>query len=102
MDRQNGLNRVFDLEQPLTAGRLEDNRLVLNDRAVSGHHCRFFWDGRQVLVEDAGARNPIWIQRGTARLAVPRGTPTPLENGDLLRLGAMQVWVELIAERTGR
>ena len=102
VDRQNGLNRVFDLEQPLTAGRLEDNRLVLNDRAVSGHHCRFFWDGRQVLVEDAGARNPIWIQRGTARLAVPRGTPTPLENGDLLRLGAMQVWVELIAERTGR
>ncbi len=94
-DGQSGLDQTFALERPLTVGRLEDNLLCLSDGAVSGHHCRFFWEGGQVLLEDVGARNPIWIQRGADRLAVRRGEPVPVQTGDVLHLGSMRVRVEL-------
>ena len=93
------LDQVFELRVPLTIGRLEDNVLRLNNRTVSGHHCRLRGEGRSVVLEVTGARNPVRLRRGRTEQTLAQGTPpVPLQNGDVLCLGDLPVRVTLLLE----
>jgi len=44
-------------EEPITIGRSSDNVIVLDDPAVSGHHCFIVKDGDKVLLRDLDSTN---------------------------------------------
>lgn len=91
------LDQVFELRVPLTIGRLEDNVLQLNNRTISGHHCRLRVEGRSVVLEITGARNPVRLRRGRTEQMLAQGSPpVPLRSGDVLCLGDLPVQVTLL------
>lgn len=78
-----GERRTISFTGELSVGRGEGNRLRLNDAAVSGSHCVFYWDGGSLYVRDNGSTNGTYVNN---RLVVP-GTPWRLESGDAIKLG---------------
>ena len=73
--------------RPISVGSAEDNDLVLRDRAVSRHHCRFEPLAGGCLVRDLESRNGTWLaglRVGVARVPV----------GSRLRLGRTEVCLE--------
>lgn len=61
--------------RPISVGSASDNDVVLSDRAVSRHHCRFEPLADGCLVRDLGSRNGTWmagLRVGAA--GVPIGT----------------------------
>lgn len=89
------LDRSFELSEPLTIGRSEENVLQLPNSTISRSHCRIRWNGTQALLEDTGARNPVRILRGTAELMVGKSAPAALASGDILLLGGMRLRITL-------
>lgn len=75
-------------------GRGHDADVVLDDASVSRHHARIVaWDG-VVTIEDLKSKNGTFV----ADLAVT--TPSRLQDGDLLRLGAVSVRFRRLAPTT--
>lgn len=68
-------------------GRGGDGVIVLDSPAISRHHARLSIAGDRATVEDLGSKNGTWI--GTD----PVTGPTPLRDGDELRLGSVVVVV---------
>jgi transcriptional regulator with GAF, ATPase, and Fis domain len=54
--------RVFQIgDAPVSVGAEADNAIVLTDRAVSRHHCRFEPSSAGVSVRDLGSTNGTWV-----------------------------------------
>jgi len=64
-------------DRALTLGRADGTDLVLDDPAVSRHHCRVQLGGRRLLVEDLGSTNGTFIDG------------TPLTGGRELPVGSL-------------
>lgn len=80
---------MFPLVSCCTLGRATDNHIVLSDACVSLYHARVeLRDGRWWLL-DLGSRN------GTQLNGAPLSKPTPLVNGDLIRIGQVQLRFEV-------
>ncbi len=79
----------------LTIGRTPENALVLDDDSVSRAHARISFHDGQFLVEDLHSKNGTWLN-GAALAA-----PTPLCDGDHLRLGAVDLQVEVPSRAVG-
>jgi FHA domain len=47
--------------QPLTIGRLRDNRIVIDHPAVSGRHARVYREGVYCVLEDLGSTNGTFV-----------------------------------------
>ena len=57
------------------------------DKSVSKTHCTVRVEGWEMLVEDLGSTNGTFVlRRGQAPRRVTRGTPEPLQVGDVLNL----------------
>jgi uncharacterized SAM-binding protein YcdF (DUF218 family) len=87
---RNGLaNQAFDLWSSATLGRAPDNTIVLPDASVSAHHAAIRRQQGQWWVEDlrstnGTAVNDSWVQGAS-----------PLQPGDLLRLGEVVLRLEV-------
>ena len=57
----------------------------MGDDEISARHARLFIQGRRLLLEDLGSTNGTWLN-GVRLLA-----PTPLQEGDLLRIGQTEL-----------
>jgi type VI secretion system protein len=88
--------RRIEVADHLTIGRGSDNDLVLSDpeRHLSKNHCAIAFDGRTYTVTDMST-NGVFLNNGPERL--PRGTPVPLAEGNLLRLGDYTITITAIA-----
>jgi two-component system, cell cycle response regulator len=78
------LGRRFLLDAPeVTIGRALEAGICIPDSSVSREHAKIISAGNTIALEDNGSSNGTFInsQRISAR--------TPLENGDMLRLGAI-------------
>ena len=53
----------------ITIGRHADNDIVVNDKRVSGHHCRVYEDNGKFFVEDTNSTNGVKI--GDVRITAP-------------------------------
>jgi hypothetical protein len=73
--------QAFDLDDEITIGRSEKNRLRLEDSYVSQAHARIFPQGDKVMVEDMGSTNGTYVNR--SRITAP----TELVRGDKLKIG---------------
>jgi|APLak6261679142_1056127.scaffolds.fasta_scaffold00021_29 pSer/pThr/pTyr-binding forkhead associated (FHA) protein len=56
-----GSQQEQDVTEQLTIGRSEGNDLILSEGGVSRKHARFFTQGEDFMVEDAGSANGTWV-----------------------------------------
>ncbi len=87
------LKDSYDLAPCLTIGRGKDNLVVLADPKASRHYAmiRYLGDGRYYLM-DTGSANGTLLND---RLVL---TPSPLHDGDEVRIGSHRLRVHLTAE----
>lgn len=88
------VNKTFSLDNILTIGRMSDNVLQISENTVSSKHCKIYYDGIRVLLEQTGARNPVKVEREGNVLQLDK--PLPLSDGDIIYLGSLRVKVNLI------
>jgi len=75
-------------QRRITVGRTANNDIVLDDTSVSRFHAYLQQDERQEwTLTDAGSRNGSFV--AGRRIAAKR--PVPLSNGNVLRIGAVQL-----------
>jgi uncharacterized protein YegL len=70
----------------VTVGRNDDNRLVLANVSISGHHALLEVLPNALFVTDLGSTNGTLLNDQP----LPEGTPTPVNEGDRLTFGALQ------------
>tara|TARA_R110002049_G_scaffold10127_3_gene50389 strand:- start:95247 stop:96644 length:1398 start_codon:yes stop_codon:yes gene_type:complete len=77
----------------MTVGRSDVNDLVLPDpeKMISGRHCAIEDQGGNIVVIDLST-NGTFLNYGKIALGQ---TPTPLNNGDILSIGAYELMVEI-------
>jgi ABC-type multidrug transport system ATPase subunit/pSer/pThr/pTyr-binding forkhead associated (FHA) protein len=75
------LQRGFDGKQQLTIGRAPDNDIHLDGLQISNHHARLSNAGGNVLIEDAGSTNGVYVNG--ARITGRR----PITNRDIVQIG---------------
>lgn len=73
--------KTFSLDDELTIGRAEGNKLVLNDSYVSQFHARIAPRGEAFVVEDMGSTNGTYLNK--RRLTAP----AELARGDRVKVG---------------
>lgn len=66
-----------------TVGRTRDNEVVLNDPAVSSHHCEFVSDRSGLVVRDLNSSNGTYVNGRRVKEA-------PVYDGDALKIGQFQ------------
>jgi hypothetical protein len=87
---RNGLaNQTFDLWSSATLGRAPDNSIVLPDGSVSAHHASLRQEHGQWFVEDLHSTNGTAVNESFVRGS------TPLYPGDVVRLGEVQLRLEM-------
>jgi type VI secretion system protein len=86
----------MEVASRLTIGRGADNELVLPDpeRQLSKNHCVITFDGNAGWIVDTST-NGVFINENPDRL--PRDVPTPLAEGNVLRLGGYQITVAAVS-----
>ncbi len=88
-----GNGATYTLGPRFTIGRLASNTLALSDdSAVSREHAAISGGGRVYIVEDLGSRNGTFVERGQQKWQLM--TPTTLEEGDILVVGAARLRFE--------
>jgi pSer/pThr/pTyr-binding forkhead associated (FHA) protein len=66
--------REYAVGSGLTIGRLPDNKVVIDNPAVSGHHARVFLEGSSVVIEDLNSTNGTFLHgRPIARHVLQHG-----------------------------
>ncbi|WP_437636465.1 sigma 54-interacting transcriptional regulator [Sorangium sp. So ce854] len=82
--------RTFELQGELiTLGRSPDNRVVLDDRHVSGAHARIVSGPEGVVLEDLRSTNGTSVARRGERIELgPGRSAVALQTGDVIELGS--------------
>ena len=72
----------------ITVGRTGNNDIVLQDVSVTKFHAAFKEEEGRITLADAGSRNGTTVD---GRPLPPRGDGEPLESGNLLRFGNIEL-----------
>ncbi|WP_438018216.1 sigma 54-interacting transcriptional regulator [Sorangium sp. So ce315] len=82
--------RTFELQGELiTLGRSPDNRVVLDDRHISGAHARIVSSPEGVILEDLRSTNGTSVTRRGERIELgPGRSAVALQTGDVIELGS--------------
>jgi pSer/pThr/pTyr-binding forkhead associated (FHA) protein len=86
--------KEYGLEEEVTIGRLPDNRILIDNPAVSAHHARIFRDGERYVVEDLRSKNGTYVNQKH----VIRHT---LEDGDVVLVGKHKLVFDGAAAASG-
>lgn len=73
-------------------GRPGPGVVGLDAPTVSRHHARLTINGNRAVIEDLGSKNGTWVGQA------PVAGPTPIEDGDEIRLGSLSVMVRLLLQ----
>ena len=80
---------VFELLDPkVSVGRVEDNRLCLDDGSVSHYHAMLTRVGHEYQVIDLNSTNGTFVNGQRIRAS------TPLQHGDKVRFGTVELQYE--------
>ncbi len=71
------------LQMTLTIGRGAQMDLCIPEASISRHHADVKLEGAQVIVSDAGSANGTYVNE------VLLSAPTPLQDGDMVRIGTV-------------
>jgi pSer/pThr/pTyr-binding forkhead associated (FHA) protein len=78
---------------PLTIGRTPDNDIQIDNLAVSTHHAQVEFGEDQLMVEDLGSLNGIFVNN-------QRVQKSPLRHGDTITIGKHQILVRITGSMT--
>lgn len=70
--------------ESVSIGRNGGNRVVLDDRSVSGNHCEIFVDGNRFKVRDLRSSNGTFVDGAQVT------DDAEISNGSILRLGRVE------------
>src|SRR2546422_2686175 len=88
--------KAFDLlEERSTIGRAVDNKVRLEDGTISHHHATLANEGSDYVLRDLNSTN------GT-RVNGIRVVETKLNNGDIIRLGSVEIQFEADAKKSSQ
>ncbi len=68
----------------ITVGRAATNNIVVADQTISSNHALFTYEGGQYVLTDLNSTNGSFVNG-------KRITKQPLKNGDLIRMGAIEM-----------
>ena len=88
---ENAVQKEITLLDAISIGRMPDNGLQIDNPAVSGHHCRIFFDDEHYVVEDNNSTNGTFVNN-------QRVTRAELKHGDELLIGKHVVAFEDAAD----
>jgi DNA-binding winged helix-turn-helix (wHTH) protein len=71
-------------------GRVEDGLLWIESPTVSRRHARIVVEGREAVLEDLGSKNGTFVRE--QRISAP----TPLSDGDEIRLGRVRMTLRVL------
>lgn len=75
---------IFDLtDDEVVAGRSPDNQIPLEFNGISRRHFKLTEQGDTHIVEDAGSKNGTYLNNKKVEI------PTPLQKGDMIKLGSV-------------
>lgn len=74
-------------DQGIFFGRDPLCEVCVNEAVVSGRHCRIFWDGRAVVLQDMGSANGTQVRRGFFHRWVLQGNCFALRSKDRFWVG---------------
>lgn len=77
-----GVMKKLLFSQSMTIGRYTDNRVELQNRNVSGHHCRFYVENNRIYLEDTGSTNGTYVND----IIVLPGRGVVLSQGDVVKI----------------
>lgn len=80
--------------QGIFFGRDPQCEVCLSEVVVSGRHCRVYWDGRTVVLQDLGSSNGTQVQRGLFRRWELHGNCLALQSNDRLWIGHTTFWIQ--------
>ena len=81
--------RTYELKvDKTTIGRLDDNTFQIAEPSVSSHHCEVLLKGSDVVIKDLNSTNGTFING-------EKISEAPLKPGQLLRLGNVELRLEL-------
>lgn len=83
--------REYAVGSGLTIGRLPDNKVVIDNPAVSGHHARVFLEGSSVVIEDLNSTNGTFVHGRQVSRHV-------LQHGDEVLIGKHQLAFDATGE----
>jgi hypothetical protein len=77
-----GQKEIYDLRLAvIKIGRAGDNHLAFpQEKAISGHHCEIFREGKNFFIRDLGSTNGVFVNSRKVETA-------PLTEGDEIKLG---------------
>lgn len=87
--RDDSAGQAFDLWSSATIGRAPDNTVVVPDNSVSAHHAAIRQEHGQWWIEDLNSTNGTAVNDSWVRV------PAPVYPGDLIRLGEVQLRLEV-------
>ncbi|MBL9134604.1 MAG: FHA domain-containing protein [Verrucomicrobiales bacterium] len=89
------LNPEFDdqscelIDGTFVVGRSPDSNILIQDDSVAGEHCVFLVWGRELIVRQCDTRSLVLLD------GVPIVGQSGVHNGQLLRLGRVEIRVEI-------
>ena len=80
--------REFPIEQgEITIGRKADNLILLDNPAISSHHCRILHNGDSCVLQDLDSTNGTRVNSRDVK-------ESPLHHKDLLQFGSVEFMVD--------
>ena len=80
--------REFPIEQgEITIGRKADNTILLDNPAISSHHCRILHNGDNCVLQDLDSTNGTRVNSRDVK-------ESPLHHKDLLQFGSVEFMVD--------
>ncbi len=80
--------REFPIEQgEITIGRKADNTILLDNPAISSHHCRILHNGDTCVLQDLDSTNGTRVNSRDVK-------ESPLHHKDLLQFGSVEFMVD--------
>ncbi|MBV5260075.1 FHA domain-containing protein [Synechococcus moorigangaii CMS01] len=74
-----------------TAAGQSITKISLNSSQVSRYHALIFWQGNQLQIQDQNSSNGLFVNQ-------QRQTQSPLNNGDLIRIGPYEITLTTVAQ----
>ncbi|GAA6619780.1 FHA domain-containing protein [Scytonema sp. NUACC26] len=71
----------------ISIGRAQNNIFVLNEPDISRYHAQLIWKSDRYCIIDLGSSYGTWVNDRKLQ----HNVPTPLANGDILRMGAIEL-----------
>lgn len=81
---------VFDISEPITIGRGQENILCIDDPFVARRHCVIYPEGNSLYLKDLKSTNHTYLIRGSKK-KVLGNKPAVVKDKDIVEIGTVNL-----------